>query len=143
MTTLPDQLMADFEAATRGRADLDPMEILHGILGDVLDSVRLAIADLPVMGSAMEEAERKRAAIAEVEDYIANHYGDGETAEAQHIVTWSMPIDAVNPVDAAAQALGIHRDPSSVATVFIVEGPTGTFRVDMEDPANPIVKEHS
>ncbi len=39
----------------------------------------------------------------------------------EYLVTWSMPIEADDPVDAAQQALGIHRNPSSIATVFIVE----------------------
>lgn len=76
-TPLPTLLMQDFDLAVKGQADHDPYEILHAILGDVLDSVRLAIADLPVMGSATEEIGRKRNAVSEVEDYIANHYGAG------------------------------------------------------------------
>lgn len=75
-TPLPVLLMQDFDMACKGQADIDPREVLHGILGDVLDTVRLAITDLPVMGSAIEEEHRKRDAIAAVEDYIANNYGD-------------------------------------------------------------------
>lgn len=137
---LPDRLMADFEAATRGRADLDPMGLLHAIIADVLDTVHTAIHDLPVMGTASEEADRKASAIAEIEDYVANHYG-GESAEATHVVTWSMPFDAVDPTDAAMQALGVVRDPTSIATVFVVEGPSGRFAIDLEDPQHPLIKE--
>jgi len=39
----------------------------------------------------------------------------------EFLVTWSMPIEADDMVDAAQQALGIHRDPGSVATAFRVD----------------------
>lgn len=39
---------------------------------------------------------------------------------AEYLVTWSIDIDADSPEDAAAQALEIHRDPDSIATIFKV-----------------------
>lgn len=45
----------------------------------------------------------------------------------EYIVTWSMPIDAETPEDAAAQALGIVSDPANVATWFRVEAVDGTY----------------
>ena len=50
---------------------------------------------------------------------------------AEYLVTWSMPIEAESPVDAAQQALGIHRNPESIATVFFVEVGTRKFQVDL------------
>lgn len=41
--------------------------------------------------------------------------------DSQFVVTWSMPIEASDAVDAAQQALGIHRDPDSIATWFRVD----------------------
>lgn len=41
--------------------------------------------------------------------------------ETEYVVTWSMAITADDATDAAQQALGIHRDPESIATVFFVE----------------------
>lgn len=74
--SLPDLLMEDFEAGCKGTADVDMMEVLHAILSDVVDTMRLVLDDLPVMGTASEEAERKRQAVLAVEDYIANNYGE-------------------------------------------------------------------
>ena len=37
-----------------------------------------------------------------------------------YLVEWSMEFDAESPEDAARQALAVHRDPSSIATVFKV-----------------------
>jgi len=52
----------------------------------------------------------------------------------EYIVTWSMVIWADDPVDAAKQALGIQRDPQSIATVFRVMGDDGTDTVvDLEE----------
>lgn len=38
----------------------------------------------------------------------------------EYLVTWSIELDAESPEDAALQALAIHRDPESLATVFNV-----------------------
>jgi hypothetical protein len=75
---LPDQLMADFDACVSvGSAPgIDPYEVLHAILADVLDSAILAARTF------MEEAgttdiRLTQAIRASTEDYIANHYGEG------------------------------------------------------------------
>lgn len=39
----------------------------------------------------------------------------------QYHVLWEIDLEAESPEDAALQALGIHRDPQSIATVFSVE----------------------
>lgn len=39
---------------------------------------------------------------------------------ARYFVTWEMDIEADSPEDAALEALRIHRNPESVATVFKV-----------------------
>lgn len=38
----------------------------------------------------------------------------------EYLVTWGIELDADSPEDAALQALAIHRDPKSIATVFNV-----------------------
>ena len=56
-----------------------------------------------------------------------------------YLVAWSMNIDAESPADAARQALGIHRDPESLATVFHISSDDGTDTViDIEDPDEPV-----
>jgi hypothetical protein len=37
-------------------------------------------------------------------------------------VTWEIDLSAKTPEDAAVMALAIHRDPTSIATVFAVTG---------------------
>lgn len=37
-----------------------------------------------------------------------------------YLVTWTIEIDANSPREAAEEALRIHRDPNSIATVFRV-----------------------
>lgn len=39
----------------------------------------------------------------------------------QYHVIWEIDLDAESPEDAALQALSIHRDPQSIATMFSVE----------------------
>lgn len=51
---------------------------------------------------------------------------------AEYLVTWEMPIQASSPVDAARQALGIHRDPGSVATVFRVSIGHDSWLIDLD-----------
>lgn len=67
--TLPEQLLNEFDLGCKGQADVDMRGILHAIIGDVVDSFRLALSD------EVEPAIRQRV-ITEVEDYIANNYGD-------------------------------------------------------------------
>ncbi|MHB0965300.1 MAG: hypothetical protein ACYC36_02490 [Bellilinea sp.] len=53
-----------------------------------------------------------------------------------YTVTWNIDIfDADSPREAAEKALAIHRDPSSVATVFSVEDNTTkiTSVIDLEE----------
>lgn len=38
----------------------------------------------------------------------------------EYLVTWAIELDADSPEDAALQALAVHRDPKSLATVFNV-----------------------
>jgi hypothetical protein len=42
-------------------------------------------------------------------------------AERTYTVTWEISLDAESAVDAARKALRIHRNPESIATVFVVE----------------------
>ncbi len=51
------------------------------------------------------------------------------TEERDYRVTWEMDIPATSPLEAARDALRIHRDPASIATVFQVDGK----RVDLEE----------
>lgn len=65
-----------------------------------------------------------------------------ESEEREYMVGWIMPIMAPSAEDAARQALAIHRDPASVATVFSVVAPDGsTTRIDVENPNDPVVIE--
>jgi len=54
----------------------------------------------------------------------------------EYMVTWSIEVTASSPEEAAQQALAIHRDPSSLATCFMVAGgdiPEGKRRmVDLD-----------
>ena len=47
---------------------------------------------------------------------------------ALYDVTWNMPIEAASPFEAARKALAIHRDPESIASVFVVH------RLDEKSP---------
>lgn len=58
--------------------------------------------------------------------------------EKEYIVSWVMPLTATSPEDATCQALAIHRDPQSIATVFTVESAASTLIIDVEDPSNPV-----
>lgn len=51
----------------------------------------------------------------------------------EYRVTWAVDITADNAEDAARQALAIHRDPQSIATVFTVAGDTGVVEVDLSE----------
>lgn len=37
------------------------------------------------------------------------------------VVTWSMPIQAASASEACLEALATHRDPASLATIFVAE----------------------
>lgn len=58
-------------------------------------------------------------------------------------VSWEIELDAGSPEEAAAEALSVHRDPGSMATVFIVTAEDGTrYTVDMEEPPEDRVLEY-
>lgn len=38
-----------------------------------------------------------------------------------YLVTWDIHVEADTPEEAARQAQAIHRDPASIATVFVVQ----------------------
>jgi hypothetical protein len=48
-------------------------------------------------------------------------------------VVWYIEVEAESELDAAEQALGIHRDPESVATIFSVRGPDRAVCLDALD----------
>jgi hypothetical protein len=49
-------------------------------------------------------------------------------------VTWTIDIEADDPLDAASQALFIHRNTASIATVFDVTNEKGeTVTIDFEE----------
>lgn len=50
-------------------------------------------------------------------------------------VTWVINLEADTPREAAEQALAIHRNPESIATVFDVCNDDGTepIRIDLEE----------
>lgn len=51
-----------------------------------------------------------------------------------YTVKWTIEIDAETPEEAAREALEIHRDPASLATVFDVYDKKGNHtRVDLLD----------
>lgn len=51
---------------------------------------------------------------------------------AEYLVSWEIELDADSPLDAAKLALEIHRDPTSIATVFDVVDESGTkTRIDL------------
>jgi hypothetical protein len=69
--TLPETLMADFESGCVGRADVDMSEVLHAIIGDVIDTAVLAVRELQADADDLPTEVRNV-----VEDYVANHYGE-------------------------------------------------------------------
>lgn len=67
----PDEILADFDAAVQGRADIDPREILWEIIEDIQHSYALAMeTDERVDDFAAADVS------ATVSDYLVNHYGD-------------------------------------------------------------------
>jgi len=51
----------------------------------------------------------------------------------QYKVTWEIDIEATSPLEAARKALRIHRDPTSIATVFVING---DIVIDLEELDN-------
>lgn len=56
----------------------------------------------------------------------------------QYHVIWEIDLDAESPEDAALQALSIHRDPQSIATMFSVDLNDLRTVIDV-DNENPII----
>lgn len=72
MARTPKQMCDDFDLAILGRSDIDPHEILHEIIADIVDSMRLAIMNTEP--NEMLVLRDRLNIIATVEDYITNHY---------------------------------------------------------------------
>lgn len=49
-----------------------------------------------------------------------------------YLVEWAIDVEADTPYEAAVEALIIQRDPTSIATVFVVDG----VSIDLEDLFN-------
>lgn len=62
--------------------------------------------------------------------------------QKEYFVIWKIDITAGDPKEAAEEALKIHRDPGSIATVFEVfeQGKKSGFRIDLLDPDEKPVK---
>ena len=56
----------------------------------------------------------------------------------QYRVLWEIDLEAESPEDAALQALGINRDPQSIATVFAVEHKGICTVIDVEN-GDPLI----
>ena len=59
----------------------------------------------------------------------------------QYHVIWEIDLDAESPEDAALQALSIHRDPQSIATMFSVELNNLRTVIDVNNE-DPIILQH-
>lgn len=70
-TRYSDAIMDDFDAACAGRADIDPREILHEVIADIMDTVRITL-----LRSPMASAELTLEVLNTAEDYVVNFYGD-------------------------------------------------------------------
>lgn len=71
----PDDLMqwfSDLVNGTDNHGDLSAADVVHMIVEDVLDSVRLAITEGPIVCTD-EEADE---VVGTVLDYYGNHYGE-------------------------------------------------------------------
>lgn len=64
---------------------------------------------------------------------------NGGTTVTEYRVRWEIDLSADSPREAAEMALAIHRDPNSIATVFLVYADTtrGPVVVDLDEPADP------
>ncbi|MCZ4580477.1 MULTISPECIES: hypothetical protein [Gordonia] len=67
----PDEIMHDLDQALCGRADIDAKAVIFELIDDIRSAYRLAIAS---------HIGRPCTAVStidlEIDDYIANHYGD-------------------------------------------------------------------
>lgn len=69
MPRTPAELLADYDDGCQGRRDIDMRAILHEIIEDVRESYRMAIAG-ETHQRVLDRIDN------EVDDYLANHYGD-------------------------------------------------------------------
>src|SRR5579875_2356080 len=69
------------------------------------------------------------------------HFADEKGDLMEYRVTWTIDLTADRPEDAADQALAIHRDPQSLATVFTVTDAEGRSvvvgKTQIAGPARP------
>lgn len=65
----PDEILADFDAAAKGQADLSIRDLLWDVIDDIRDSYRIA------MGAYIEDPTADKIQ-AVVDDYLSTHYGD-------------------------------------------------------------------
>lgn len=75
MSRMPDQIMGDFDIATRGQADIDPREVLWEVIDDIRSSYRLAM-EHALKGLGVDWPNL----VDEVQDtvlsYVSDAYGD-------------------------------------------------------------------
>ena len=75
----PDEIMADFDAGSKGLADIDMRGVLWEIIEDILSSVNLAETEMLlayVENKDVLYSEDPPNIYATVQDYVVNHYGD-------------------------------------------------------------------
>jgi len=70
MPRLPDEIMADFEAARLGLSDIDIYDVLWEIIDDVSQSFELAIEGAGI------NAHTTLTVLGTVSTYLVNNYGD-------------------------------------------------------------------
>lgn len=64
----PTQINEDLDAALKGTADIDPLDVIFEIVDDALDSMSLALREAGVAQEVID------AALETTNDYIGNHY---------------------------------------------------------------------
>ena len=52
-----------------------------------------------------------------------------------YLVSWYIHVDAEDPHDAAKQALGMQRDPESIATIFTITDAKSSICIDADTGA--------
>lgn len=81
-TRHPDEILGDLDGIAIGHRGITRdylRSLLHEVIADVLDSVRLAMStpDSPDAGTpTYVEPERRQAILTTVTDYVVNNYGD-------------------------------------------------------------------
>jgi hypothetical protein len=66
----PDEIMADFDRAAKGQADIAIHDALWEVIEDIQDSYRLAMEGAGLTAAQIEEVSGT------VSGYVVNHYGD-------------------------------------------------------------------